>query len=349
MVTFTDRRTRGALAAVVGAALCMTAACTKQGSNSSGASSASSASTSSVTVAFVPKLQAAYYDAMDTGAEAAAKALGFKWVVNAPSTADPAAQAGIVQSLIQQKVDVIAVAPDDPDSLAPVLAQAKAAGIKVITSDSDAPNSVRSVFVNQGTAQAIGEALVDQMVKAMGDTGEYAIVSCGQTAANLNAWIAVQKSYAAKKYPGLKLDSVVYASEDQAQAVTMAKSLMAAHPHIKGLVGECTTSAPGVAQAVQETGKIGKVFTVGVGTPKSMQPFLNDGSSSASVLWDVQALGYLTAWTGYELATGKTLQPVNHVSDSLPAVKEGVMEGVPTVLLGPPLILTKANVGQYDY
>jgi rhamnose transport system substrate-binding protein len=129
----------------------------------------------------------------------------------------------------------------------------------------------------------------------------------------------------------------------------MAKSLMAAHPQIKGLVGECTTSAPGVAQAVQETGKIGKVFTVGVGTPKSMLPFLTNGSSSASVLWDVQALGYLTAWTGYELATGHQLQPVNHVSASLPAVQEGVMDGVPTVLLGPPLILTKANDGQYDY
>jgi rhamnose transport system substrate-binding protein len=349
MVNFNDRRIRGALAAAVGAALCLTAACSKQGSNSSGAAGAASGSTSSVTVAFVPKLQAAYYDAMNTGAEAAAKALGFKWVLNAPPTADPAAQASIVQSLIQQKVSVIAVAPDDPDSLAPVLAQAKAAGITVITSDSDAPNSVRSVFVNQGTAQAIGEALVDQMVKAMGTTGEYAIVSCGQTAANLNSWIAVQKSYAAQKYPGLKLDSVVYASEDQAQAVTMAKSLMAAHPQIKGLVGECTTSAPGVAQAVQETGKIGKVFTVGVGTPKSMLPFLTNGSSSASVLWDVQALGYLTAWTGYELATGHQLQPVNHVSASLPAVQEGVMDGVPTVLLGPPLILTKANDGQYDY
>ena len=350
MVSRHDRRIRGVVAAAVGTALCLTAACSKQGSNSSSSSSSpSDSASSSVTVAFVPKLQSAYYDAMNTGAEQAAKDLGFKWVVNAPSTADPASQASIVQSLIQQKVDVIAVAPDDPDSLAPVLKQAKDAGIEVITSDSDAPNSVRSVFVNQATSQAIGEALVDQMVKAMGSTGEYAIVSCGQTAANLNAWISVQKSYAAEKYPGLKLDSVVYASEDQAQAVTMAKSLMAAHPQIKGLVGECTTSAPGVAQAVQEAGKIGKVFTVGVGTPKSMQPFLNDGSSSASVLWDVEALGYLTAWTGYQLATGQALQPVNHVSDSLPAVQDSVMDGVPTMLLGPPLILTKDNVGKYDY
>jgi rhamnose transport system substrate-binding protein len=346
MVNFNVRLVRGGLAAVVCASLCLTA-CSKQGSNGSGSASGSPAP--SVTVAFVPKLQAAYYDAMNTGAQAAAAAHGFKWVVNAPPTADPAAQSSIVQSLIQQRVSVLAIAPDDPDSMAPVLAQAKAAGIKVLTSDSDAPSSVRSVFVNQGTPGAIGQALVDQMVAAMGPAGEYAIVSCGQTAANLNAWIEVQKSYAAQKYPGLKLDSVVYASEDQAQAVTMAKSLMAAHPALKGLVGECTTSAPGVAQAVAETGNIGKIFTVGVGTPNSMAPFLKNKSSSASVLWDVQNLGYVTAWTGYQLATNHPLQPTNNVSSSLPAVQYGVMDGIPTMLLGPPLILTADNVGQYNY
>lgn len=114
-------------------------------------------------------------------------------------------------------------------------------------------------------------------------------------------------------------------------------------------MGECTTSAPGVAQAVQETGRIGKVFTVGVGTPKSMLPFLKNKSSSASALWDVQNLGYLTAWTGYQLAKGKPLQPTNRVSANLPAVNYGVMGGIPTMLLGPPLILTAANDGKYNY
>src|SRR4051812_10867860 len=130
MVNFNGRLVRGALAAVVCASLSLTG-CAKQGSSGSG--SASGSSSSNVTVAFVPKLQAAYYDAMNTGAQAAAAAHGFKWVLDAPPTADPASQASIVQSLIQQRVSVIAIAPDDPDSMAPVLAQAKAAGIKVIT------------------------------------------------------------------------------------------------------------------------------------------------------------------------------------------------------------------------
>src|SRR3712207_8308199 len=48
--------------------------------------------------------------------------------------------------------------------------------------------------------------------------------------------------------------------------------------------------SPGVAQAVRDAGKIGQVYTVGLGTPQSMLPYLEDGSSSASILWDVEHL-----------------------------------------------------------
>ena len=99
----------------------------------------------------------------------------------------------------------------------------------------------------------------------------------------------------------------------------MATDLMNAHPDLTGLVGECTSSAPGVAQAVQDANKIGKVFTVGLGTPQSMKPYLENGSSSAAILWDVENLGYLTAWTGAQLAEGKQFADTNDVSPDLSA------------------------------
>lgn len=179
----------------------------------------------------------------------------------------------------------------------------------------------------------------------MGGAGKYAVVSCGQTAANLNSWIEVQKRYAAKKYPNATLVDVVYAGEDEAKAVSMAKDLMNAHPDLTGLIGQCTTSAPGVAKAVREAGKIGKVFTVGVGTPNSMKPYLADGSSSTSILWDVEQLGYLTAWVAAKVKKGEPLQATNNVSEKLPAVK--VTDKM--VLLGEPLKLTKDNVSAYNY
>src|SRR3954470_2215142 len=273
-------------------------------------------------IAFVPKLQGIpYFEAMNTGGKQACEELGCTWLYQGPVEADPAAQADIVRSYIQQGVDSLIVAPHDPDSMAPLLKQAADAGIKVATADTDAPNSVREVFVSQASTEGIGQALTDGLMTAMGGKGKYAIVSCGQTAQNLNSWIEVQKAYTAQKYPDAQIVDTVYAGEDQAAATQMATDLMNAHPDLTGLVGECTSSAPGVAQAVRDAGKIGKVFTVGLGTPQSMLPYLTDGSSSASILWDVQGLGYLTAWAGVQLAAGEDFQATNDVSDDLPEVE----------------------------
>jgi len=122
---------------------------------------------------------------------------------------------------------------------------------------------------------------------------------------------------------------------------------MNAHPDLTGLVGECTSSAPGVAQAVRDAGKVGQVFTVGLGTPQSMKPYLADGSSSASILWDVENLGYLTAWTGAQLAEGNAFAATNDVSTKLPSIAYD--DATKTLLLGPALAITKDNVDQFSY
>src|SRR4029079_18468937 len=105
---------------------------------------------------------------------------------------------------------------------------------------------------------------------------------------------------------------IVYAGEDQAKSTQMATDLMNAHPDLTGLVGECTSSAPVVAQAVRDAHKVAQVFTVGLGTPQSMKPCLADGSSTAAILWDVENLGYLTAWTAAQTARGKPLAARTH-------------------------------------
>ncbi|WP_198412171.1 autoinducer 2 ABC transporter substrate-binding protein [Mycetocola zhujimingii] len=334
----------GALALT--AAFAMTA-CTSRG-DSGDAGGGGGGGDEQITVAFVPKLQGIpYFEAMNAGGEAAAEELGIEWLYQGPTTADAAAQADIVRSFIQQGVDALIVAPNDPDSMAPLLEEAADAGIQVATSDTDAPSSVREVFVNQASVEGIGEGLTDALLEAMGGSGKYAIVSCGETAANLNAWIEVQEAYTAEQYPDAEIVDIVYAGEDQAMATSMATDLMNAHPDLTGLVGECTSSAPGVAQAVSDAGKVGQVFTVGLGTPQSMKPYLEDGSSSASILWDVEALGYLTAWTGLQLAEGNELEATNNVSDDLPEVEYDSETKV--LLLGPPLTITTENVDEYDY
>ncbi|MBG0561055.1 autoinducer 2 ABC transporter substrate-binding protein [Actinoplanes aureus] len=339
-------RFAAAVALTATAAIALTG-CTKK--NETDTAGGTDAGSKTYKVAFVPKLQGVpYFEAMNAGGKEAAAALGnVEWLYQGPTQADAAAQADIVRSYIQQKVDALIVAPNDPDSMAPLLQQAKDAGIHVATADTDAPSSVREVFVNQATAEGIGQGLTDALLKAMGGKGKYAIVSCGQTAENLNSWIEVQKAYTKEKYPEAQIVDIVYAGEDQAKATQMATDLMNAHPDLTGLVGECTSSAPGVAQAVKDAGKIGKVFTVGLGTPQAMKPYLQDKSSTAAILWDVENLGYLTAWAGAQIAQGKPFAATNNVSSELSAVE--YTEADKMLLLGPALAITDQNVDQFNY
>ncbi|WP_370947463.1 autoinducer 2 ABC transporter substrate-binding protein [Amycolatopsis sp. cg5] len=299
-------------------------------------------------IAFIPKVKGIpYFEAMNTGGQEAAKQLGVQWIFTGPVTADAGAQVDIMRQLVEQKVDVIVVAPNDPDTLAPAIAEARRKGVHVMTSDTDAPRSQRELFVNQADVDGIGAALTEALMSKMGGQGKYAIVSCGPAAQNLNAWIAAQKAYTARKYPKAQIVDIVYASEDEEAATVLAKELMRDHPDLTGLVGECTTSAPGVAKAVREEQRISQVFTVGVGTPQAIKPYLADGSCSMSVLWNVEQLGYLTAWAAKQVADGKPLLETNKVSGELPAVKYSAEQK--TLLLGDPLLITTENVDQFKY
>ncbi|MCW2515468.1 MAG: sugar transporter substrate-binding protein, partial [Mycobacterium sp.] len=164
-----SQRVVGAISVALAMAM-ITGGCTKKDEappSTSGGASSSAEAGGKIKVAFVPKLQGSpYFEAMDTGAKQAAADLGnVEWLYQGPTSADAAAQAQIVRSFIQQKVDVLVVAPNDPDSMAPLMKQAQDAGIKVLTADTDAPNSVREAFVNQATAEGIGNTTAETLMK----------------------------------------------------------------------------------------------------------------------------------------------------------------------------------------
>src|SRR4030095_14668246 len=154
------------------AALAMTfalGASTKKKETAAPAASGSAAG-GTVKVAFVPKLQGIpYFEAMNAGGKEAASKLGnVEWLYQGPTSADAAAQADIVNSYIQQKVNTLFIAPNDPDSMAPLIKQGIDAGIKVGTSDTDAPNSDRELMVLMASAEGIGQGDNAALVEATG-------------------------------------------------------------------------------------------------------------------------------------------------------------------------------------
>ncbi len=102
-------------------------------------------------------------------------------------------------------MNAIAVSVLDASSIAPVVQAAKAKGSIPFTSDNDAPMSGRAVFVAQANDEGLGDTIIDEMVKRVGDSAKIGIVSGEATASNLNAWIAIMRKRAKEKYSKLTL------------------------------------------------------------------------------------------------------------------------------------------------
>src|SRR5690606_27702934 len=84
-----------------------------------------------------------FFEAANKGAQEAAKELGGVEVIyTGPTTTTAEGQIEVINSLIAQGVDAIAISANDPDAVVPALKKAAQRGIKVISWDSGvAPRS----------------------------------------------------------------------------------------------------------------------------------------------------------------------------------------------------------------
>src|SRR5258708_26358704 len=83
--------------------------------------------------------------------------------------------------------------------------KAKEKGVKIFTSDSDAPKSEREVYVAQARDQDLGYTIIDELAKRIGEQGTIGIVSREATATNLNTWIGFMQERVKDKYPKITL------------------------------------------------------------------------------------------------------------------------------------------------
>jgi rhamnose transport system substrate-binding protein len=299
-------------------------------------------------VAFVPQLIGIpYFNAMEAGGNRAAKELGVDFIYSGPVDTNPVDQLQIVQNLIDQGVNAISVSVLDASSIAPVVEAAKAKGIKLFTSDSDAPDSGRAVYVAQATDEGLGATIIDELVKRVGEDAKIGIVSGEATASNLNAWIGFMQKQASAKYPKLQLLEPQYAGGTAERAAQISGDLMAANPDLKAIIAVASTTCPGVAQAIETAGKIGTVVGAGYCSPNTARSYLKSGAFGFTVLWDPAQLGYLTVWAGKQLIDGKPFEAENKVPGFDNPVTYDATKGV--LLLGPPAVFTAENVDKFDF
>jgi rhamnose transport system substrate-binding protein len=306
---------------------------------------ASQASSKTITVAMLPKLiNIDYFDACKRGAEKTANELGVTLIFDGPKEPSGSEQNKFFDTWIRQGVQAICVAPNQPKSITRFVEKAKASGIKVLTWDSDAPESGRDLFVNQCDEKTLGEALIDELARQMSEEGEWAIAIASLDAANLNTWRRYAEARAQEKYPKMKLVATEITKEDENFAREKVQTLLNAYPSLKGIIAFDSNSVPGASEAVKRAGKVGQVRIVGNSTPNKMRPYIKDGVLES---WFPRALGSLTVALAKQLVDGKTVQDGMEVPGF---GKITLSKSDPkTVIMAEPIRFTKENIDKYDF
>ncbi len=300
------------------------------------------------TIAILPKLiNIDYFNACQKGAEKTAKELGVTLIYDGPTEPSGSEQNKFFDTWIRQQVSAICVAPNQPKTITRFVEKAKQAGIKVLTWDSDAPESGRDLFVNQCDEKTLGEALMDDLAQQMGETGEWAIAIASLDAANLNTWRRFAEARAKEKYPNLKLVATEVTKEDENFAREKVQTLLNAYPNLKGIIAFDSNSVPGASEAVKRSDKVGKVAIVGNSIPNKMRSYIKDGILKSFYLWDPRALGSLTVALAKQLVDGRKVEE----GMDIPGFGKITLSGSDpkTVIMARPIRFTKENIDRYDF
>ena len=303
----------------------------------------------------VPKnLGNPYFDTANNGAQEAAKELGVTVLYQGSAAADATQQIQLLNSLIAQKVNGLAISADDSDALVPTGKAAMAAGIPVVSFDSAIGKDGRVVHINQAVLHDIGAIEIKMALDLTGAAGgKIAILSATSTAPNQNAWIEVMKEELKKpEYAKLQLVDVVYGDDDDTKSYNEALGLIKKYPDLKVIIAPTTVGIAASGRAVTDKNLMGKVFVTGLGTPNQMRAYVKNGASPEFALWNPADLGYLSV---YALDALNTAKITGKAGDKFKAGRLGdyTIQDDPTlglnVLLGLPFIYNKYNIDKFNW
>ena len=296
-------------------------------------------------IAVMPKAKGdPYFVSARAGAEDAARELGVDLIWDGPTNLEAAKQNELVENWITRRVDAIAVAVENKAGISTVLRKARDRGIHVLTWDADAEPDAREFFANQATSEAIANTLTDEAARLLGGKGDFAIITGALTAANQNEWIAFIKKRL-DKYPNLKLATIRPSDDDRDKAFAETQTILKAYPSVKLIMAISAPAVPGSGEAVRQARRK-DVNVIGLSLPSICKPYVHDGTVQTVVLWSTHDLGYLTVYGSAMLVENK----IPTVAKSIQAGRLGKLEVRDgEIILGPPLIINKANIDQFDF
>jgi ribose transport system substrate-binding protein len=220
---------------------------------------------------------------------------------------DMAEQARVVEDVIATGVDAIGISCNDPTGCEDPINKAVAAGIPVMTWDSDAPESDRFTYLGVDNYEG-GVAAAELLVRFMGEEGDVAVLTGVPGAFNLEERMRGFQDGVAD-YPGINILPTVYCNDDINLGVQVVEETMQAHPDLDGwfFVGLWPLFAERGSMPLWEDAALnGGLVTIAFDTLEVELEFLQDGYIQGLVGQKYWGWGYDTVQMIYDYIVSGT-------------------------------------------
>lgn len=262
-----------------------------------------------------------YWQSIHAGAVAAARETNVDIVWNGPATeTDYSGQLQIAETMINSRVDAIAIAPIDKAAMVGVVERAGREKIPVVIFDSgiNTENFIAKVATDNYKGGQLG---AERVGKILGGKGKVAMVAVQPGSSSTVLREQGFEDTIHKSFPGIDIVDKRYGMADFAQSLTVSENMLTAHPELDAFFASNESSTVGAAQALK--GRKGKVMLVGFDSSPTLLEDLQSGLIDSLVVQDPFRMGYESVQAAVKKLQGGTPVKINDL---------------------PPLIVTKDNL-----
>jgi len=283
-------------------------AATTNASNAGAAAGTAKGVTADTYIPIISKgFQHQFWQAVKLGSENAAKEFNVKTnFVGPESESQVDKQIEMLQTELDKKPAAICFAALDSKAAIPLLQKAKDANIPVIGFDSGVDSDIPVTTAATDNIAAAGTA-ADKMAELIGDSGEVALVVHDQTSRTgidrRDGFVNEMKA----KHPNIKIVDIQYGAGDQLKSTDIAKSIIQAHPDLKGMFGANEGSIIGVLNAVKELNKAGKITVIGYDSGQQQIDAIKAGTEAGAITQDPIGIGYKCVESAVKALKGEQL------------------------------------------